>query len=71
MIIVAPGECQHNLRVKKCIDAIIADTANPINAVQYIDLRQSMRNGGGPACLSLRVPLNEQELKAMHQRDFS
>jgi succinylarginine dihydrolase len=26
-----------------------------------------MRNGGGPACLRLRVPLNEEELAAMHQ----
>ena len=26
-----------------------------------------MRNGGGPACLRLRVPLNEHELTAMHR----
>ena len=26
-----------------------------------------MKNGGGPACLRLRVPLNEKELNAMHQ----
>ncbi len=32
-----------------------------------MDLKQSMRNGGGPACLRLRIPLQEQELEAMHQ----
>lgn len=32
------------------------------------DLRESMRNGGGPACLRLRVALNEQELQAVNPR---
>lgn len=27
-----------------------------------------MRNGGGPACLRLRVALNEQELRAVNPR---
>ena len=26
-----------------------------------------MRNGGGPACLRLRIVLNDNELQAMHQ----
>jgi succinylarginine dihydrolase len=32
--------------------------------VNYVDVRQSMRNGGGPACLRLRVVLNDAELTA-------
>ncbi len=67
MILIAPSECQTNTQVKSCIDALLADNSNPINKVYYLDLRQSMRNGGGPACLRLRVPLNEKELQAMHQ----
>jgi len=67
MMIIAPIECQHNPRVKICIDELLADSTNPINRVYYLDLKQSMRNGGGPACLRLRVPLNEHELAAMHQ----
>ncbi|WP_298622687.1 N-succinylarginine dihydrolase [uncultured Legionella sp.] len=67
MILIAPFECQNNHRVKQGIDELLADTGNPINSVHYLDLKQSMRNGGGPACLRLRVPLNEQELGAMHQ----
>lgn len=67
MMLIAPIECQNNTQVKKCIDDIINDTANPVNLVHYLDLKQSMRNGGGPACLRLRVPLKEQELNAMHQ----
>ncbi|KGP63613.1 N-succinylarginine dihydrolase [Legionella norrlandica] len=67
MILVAPFECQINPRVKTCIDELVSDVKNPINSVHYLDLKQSMRNGGGPACLRLRIPLNDNELKAMHQ----
>lgn len=67
MILIAPIECRSHERIKTCIDEIIADKTNPITSVYYLDLRQSMRNGGGPACLRLRVPLNEHELAAMHQ----
>jgi len=31
------------------------------------DLKQSMQNGGGPACLRLRVALKEDELAAVNQ----
>jgi succinylarginine dihydrolase len=67
MMLIAPVECLNNPRAKTFIDALIADSTNPINSVHYLDLKQSMRNGGGPACLRLRVPLNEQEIKVMHQ----
>lgn len=67
MMLIAPSECQHNIKVKTCIEGIVADSTNPINEVYYLDLKQSMRNGGGPACLRLRVPLNEAEFLAMHQ----
>lgn len=67
MILIAPTECQHNPVVKTLIDELLTDDTNPIAAVHYLDLRQSMRNGGGPACLRLRVPLTESELQAMHQ----
>jgi succinylarginine dihydrolase len=32
----------------------------------FLDVRESMRNGGGPACLRLRVVMNEAESAAMH-----
>lgn len=67
MMLIAPSECETNPRVKSVIDSLLEDSANPINKVHYLDLKQSMQNGGGPACLRLRVALNEDELKAMHQ----
>ena len=65
MLLVAPQECQRNPAVKAYIEElIVAD--NPINQVQFFDLRQSMQNGGGPACLRLRVALNSHELAAVN-----
>ncbi|HXA47252.1 MAG TPA: N-succinylarginine dihydrolase, partial [Burkholderiaceae bacterium] len=42
-------------------------SGGPIDELLSFDLRQSMRNGGGPACLRLRVALSDAEATAMHQ----
>jgi succinylarginine dihydrolase len=62
MALVAPAECRERARVREVIDAFVADPSNPLGAAHYLDVRQSMRNGGGPACLRLRVVLTEAEL---------
>ncbi len=64
MAIVAPTECQNNDKVATYL-ATLCEANNPISQVIYFDLQQSMKNGGGPACLRLRVPLNELELSAV------
>lgn len=69
MVLIAPIECERSSRVKAVIDRMIADP-NPIQEVIYVDLKQSMQNGGGPACLRLRVVLNKAELAATHQKVF-
>lgn len=66
MTLVVPQECQENQAVAKYLQGLIA-TGGPINELISFDLRQSMRNGGGPACLRLRVALTEAESAAMHQ----
>jgi len=48
-------------------DAVKSYLFNTQLHVKYFDVKQSMRNGGGPACLRLRVALNEQELAATNQ----
>lgn len=67
MALIAPTECEQMSSIKAFIDELLNAPTNPITEVHYLDLKQSMRNGGGPACLRLRVVLNEQELSAMHQ----
>lgn len=65
MMLLSPYECKSSM-VASVVDRIIQDD-NPINKIEYFDLKESMKNGGGPACLRLRVLLNDKELKAMHQ----
>ncbi|RCS53954.1 N-succinylarginine dihydrolase [Bremerella cremea] len=64
MLLVCPIECQESPRAAALIEKIIA-ADNPIASCLYVDLRESMQNGGGPACLRLRVVLTEEELAAV------
>lgn len=66
MALIAPIECQMHQGAADIIQEIIDDSGNPISEVHYLNLRESMRNGGGPACLRLRTLLTESELQAMH-----
>lgn len=65
MIIVAPTECEEHDSVSRYLRELIS-ADNPISDVRYFDVKQSMRNGGGPACLRLRVALNDEELAAVN-----
>lgn len=67
MALIAPGECAENQAVKARVDAMCADASNPVKTAHFLDVRESMRNGGGPACLRLRVAMSEEEFAYMHQ----
>ena len=66
MALVIPQECQENQAVARYLEQLVA-SGGPVDELIHFDLRQSMRNGGGPACLRLRVALTEAESRAMHQ----
>ena len=69
MAIIAPGECRENDNVRNYLESVIA-ADNPISKVEIYDVKQSMQNGGGPACLRQRVVLNEAEISAANQSVF-
>lgn len=64
MTLFCPVECRENPRARAVVDRIVAEVP-PIESAEFVDVRQSMQNGGGPACLRLRVVLNETELAAL------
>jgi succinylarginine dihydrolase len=66
MALVVPHECRENAAVSNYL-AQLVNSGGPIDELIEFDLRQSMRNGGGPACLRLRVSLTDDEVQAMHQ----
>ncbi len=67
LLLVAPAECRSHQRVSAYMDRLLA-SGGPIAEVLTFDLRQSMRNGGGPACLRLSVPLTADERSAIGAR---
>ena len=54
MALILPMEAHDCTPVKAYLDGLVAGNG-PIRAVHYVQVRESMRNGGGPACLRLRV----------------
>ena len=64
MALILPSEAEETPRAKAFVDEVLAANG-PIREAHYLDLRQSMRNGGGPACLRLRVVLTEAELAVL------
>jgi succinylarginine dihydrolase len=69
MAVLAPSESREQPESRRFLDRVLAED-NPVRAVHYLDLRQSMNNGGGPACLRLRVVLSEDEVAAVKGRVF-
>ncbi|KAB7647387.1 N-succinylarginine dihydrolase [Polymorphobacter fuscus] len=54
MALILPQEAHDCTPVKAWLDRLVTGDT-PIRAVHYVHVRESMRNGGGPACLRLRV----------------
>ncbi len=58
LVLVAPRDVEESPAAKAVVDRLLF---KGLRAVHYVDVRQSMSNGGGPACLRLRVPLTDDE----------
>jgi succinylarginine dihydrolase len=54
MALIVPEECRESPTVWSWVETMLAGNG-PIRQVIPVDVRQSMANGGGPACLRLRV----------------
>ena len=70
MLMVCPVECRKSTPIREFIDSKIVAAENPINEVVYQDVQQSMKNGGGPACLRLRVVLTDEQIATLPPRVF-
>lgn len=69
MAIIAPADSQQQEPARRFLERVVSEP-NPVKAVHYLDLRQSMNNGGGPACLRLRVWLTDEERAAVRANVF-
>jgi len=69
MALIAPTESRDNPRTREFLDNLLARNT-PIRQVHFVEVRQSMNNGGGPACLRLRVVLTERERSLVNPAVF-
>ncbi|MBN9378389.1 MAG: N-succinylarginine dihydrolase [Chlamydiales bacterium 38-26] len=67
MHLIAPSECFESENVRNFLHEMLTQTYHPIKKLHFLDLHQSMANGGGPACLRLRIALTQLQLSSMHQ----
>jgi succinylarginine dihydrolase len=71
-VLLCPQECEAVPAAQAALSGLLAGEftqgRSPIDSIKVLDLRQSMNNGGGPACLRLRVLLNRAERKAVRGR---
>ncbi|UYM56277.1 N-succinylarginine dihydrolase [Leclercia adecarboxylata] len=65
MMLVLPQESQNHPGVWRYLNQLVAED-NPISELRVFDLRESMANGGGPACLRLRVVVTPEEQRAVN-----
>jgi succinylarginine dihydrolase len=67
MSIIAPRESEASDAVRRFFERVISEP-NPVRDVHYVDVNGSMKNGGGPACLRLRVRLETEEEESLGGR---
>jgi len=63
MALILPAEAKADAAVWRAVERLLA-SGGAIRRAEVVDLRESMRNGGGPACLRLRVVLSDAERAA-------
>ena len=63
-VLILPQQAHDTPTAKAYVDGLVAD--GMVDRARYFDLNQSMSNGGGPACLRLRVALSEPARAAVH-----
>jgi succinylarginine dihydrolase len=64
LTLIAPTEVRENNKTAAVVTEMVARPEAAIGAVEYVEVRESMRNGGGPACLRLRIVMTNAEKHA-------
>jgi len=67
---IAPQQCEKTLETNQLLQRWQKDRELSLEKVHYVSLQESMANGGGPACLRLRISLNREQLAALPPRIF-
>jgi succinylarginine dihydrolase len=64
LVVLAPEESRERPRARAFLERAAVESGLAAR-VHWVDVNQSMNNGGGPACLRLRVGLTGDEVRAL------
>jgi len=66
MMMLLPEEVQNHGNCMKWLEEI--KSSSPIKRFKFVDIHQSMMNGGGPACLRFKAVVNSDELDKINKK---
>ena len=66
MLMLLPEEAQNHSNCMQWLDEI--KSSSPIKRIEFVDIRQSMMNGGGPACLRFKIVVNDDEFNQVNEK---
>jgi len=66
MMMLLPEEVQNHGNCMKWLEEI--KSSSPIKRLEFVDIHQSMMNGGGPACLRFKAVVNSDELVKINKK---
>jgi len=66
MMMLLPEEVQNHDNCMKWLEEI--KSSSPIKRFEFVDIHQSMMNGGGPACLRFKAVVNSDELDKINKK---
>lgn len=70
VLLLAPRQCAESPAVQALLQRLREEPSSPFHETHFFNLQESMRNGGGPACLRLRVVMSAAERAAVAARVF-
>ena len=68
MMMLLPEEVQNHSNCIRWLEEI--KSSSPIKHIEFVDIRQSMMNGGGPACLRFKITVNNDEFNQINEKFF-
>ena len=66
MMMLLPKEVQNHSNCMRWLEEI--KSSSPIKHIEFVDILQSMMNGGGPACLRFKTTVNNDELNQINEK---
>jgi len=66
MLMLLPEEVQNHTNCMRWLDEV--QSSSSIKHIEFVDIRQSMMNGGGPACLRFKAVVNDEEFSGLNDK---